>query len=163
MAPRGADNAEGNKTETRRDATEQTHEMAVQGTAPQNRQKSEGAPVARGSGVKDTEKKEKTRREEKEHLNPVLEDHKYRAPVLDRDSLEGQTEILRNLMVRKMGTDKVLLRNGRVDWSKIHHDVKTELHSLNKVASKLDHVNLKTAPENSEISWEEITGLPRKA
>ena len=83
---------------------------------PQNRQKSEGAPVARGSGVKDTEKKEKTRREEKEHLNPVLEDHKYRAPVLDRDSLEGQTEILRNLMVRKMGTDKVLLRNGRVDW-----------------------------------------------
>ena len=47
--------------------------------------------------------------------------------------------------------------------SKIHHDVKTELHSLNKVASKLDHVNLKTAPENSEISWEEITGLPRKA
>ena len=71
----------------------------------------------------------------------------------DRDSLEGQMEVLRGIMIKKMGSDKIPLSKGKVDWSKIHFDVKNELYSLGKMAGKLDSVNV-SANHTGRDYWE---------
>lgn len=89
--------------------------------------------------------------------------HKRSRHTPDPDSLEGQADIIRDLMMRKMGTDRVPLKHGKVNWNKMHFDVKNELYSQRKVGNKLDSLNVRGAPENGDISWEEIIGKPKKA
>ena len=73
------------------------------------------------------------------------------------DSIDGQMEILREVLLRKHKSDRIpISHKGIVDWGKIHIEVKNELYSLGKVSGKMDA--FVTRQDVGSVSLEEICG-----
>ena len=116
---------------------------------------------------RNTPEKRKEREKEKgrrENRGGSTEEEGKRAPRKtegDLESLEGQMEAIRELMVKKMGSDVIPIgAEGRVDWGRMNSEIRNQLLFFNKIAAKFD--TLKVNPGVSGVPIREIIGKPKK-
>lgn len=76
------------------------------------------------------------------------------------DTIEVQMMSLKQALRRTSRSERIPIKKGMVDWSRVHADVKNELYQLTKISHRID--TFVTDSNVESVSVEDIFGKPKK-